>query len=196
VFTSLGPGERPAGRKGAVRRGLPCRAQTLARCAHQACRVAGDDECLRASAIVLCTGGVEQPPLRLFAVRLVKELRRLRCDGVHDSRISVRMSTSLTTVTWGSILRHAGRQESVAYDSDLHGFTGLVRTESRLFIRRLPLRPRPSGWADRGFLLRLVARSAGRRSTGEENEGPYPGRLRYATPTCRPRRVPRQSRPR
>jgi hypothetical protein len=60
---------------------------------------------------------VEQPPLRLFAVRLVKELRRLRCDGVHDSRISVRMSTSLITVTWGSILRHAGRQESVAYDS-------------------------------------------------------------------------------
>ena len=112
----MGLGERPAGRKGAVRRGLPCRAQTLARCVHQACRVAEDDECLRASAIVLCTESVEQPPLKLFVVRLAKDLLGLRCDGVHDSPISVRMSKSLTTVAWGSILRHAGCQESVGLD--------------------------------------------------------------------------------
>ena len=106
-----------AGRKGAVRRGLPCRAQTLARCVHQACRVAEDDDCLRASAIVLCTDSVEQPSLRLFVVRFAKDLLGLRGNGVHDSPISVRMPIFLATVTWGSILRHAGRQESVAYDS-------------------------------------------------------------------------------
>jgi hypothetical protein len=66
---------------------------------------------------VLCTGGVEQPPLKLFVIRLAKDLFGPRDNGVHDSPISVRMSTSLTTVTRGSILRHAGRQESVAYDT-------------------------------------------------------------------------------
>ena len=78
VFRSLGLGERPAGRKGAVRRGIPSRAQTLARRVRQACRIAEDDECLRASAIVVCTESVEQPPLKLFAVRLAKDLLGLR----------------------------------------------------------------------------------------------------------------------
>ena len=117
MFTSLGLGERPAGRKGAVRRGIPCRAQTLARRVRQACRVAEDDECPRASAIVLCTESVGQPSLRLFVVRFAKDLLGPRGDGVHDTPISVRMSTSLITVTWDSILRHAGRQESVAHDT-------------------------------------------------------------------------------
>ena len=101
---------RESRRKGPVRCRIPRREHTLARCVHQACRVAEDDECLRASAIVLCTGSVEQPPLKLFVVRLAKDLLGLRGNGVHGSPISVRMSTSLTTVTWGSILRHAGRQ--------------------------------------------------------------------------------------
>ena len=65
---------------------------------------------------MLCTGGVEQLPLKLFVIRLAKDLLGLRGNGVRDSPISDRMPTSLTTVTWGSILRHAGRQESVAYD--------------------------------------------------------------------------------
>ena len=117
---SLGLGERPVGRKGAVRRGIPCRAQTLARRVRQACRVAEDDKCLRASAIALRTESVEQPPLKLFVVRLAKDLLGLPGNGVHDRPISVRMSTPLITVTWGSILRHAGRQESVAQDSPCH----------------------------------------------------------------------------
>lgn len=66
---------------------------------------------------MLCAESVEQPFLRLFVVRFAKDLLGLRGNGVHDSPISIRMSTSLTTVTWGSILRHVGRQESVAYDS-------------------------------------------------------------------------------
>ena len=88
-------GEKQAGCKGPVRCRFPRRAQTLARCVHQACRVAEDDECLRASAIVLCTESVEQPPLKLFVVRLAKDLHGLHGNGVHDSPISVRMSTSL-----------------------------------------------------------------------------------------------------
>ena len=117
AFKSLGLGERQAGRKGPVWCRIPRRAQTLARCVHQACRVAEDDECLRASAIVLSTESVAQPPLSLFVVRLAKDWFGLRGNGVHASPISVRISTLVTTVTWGSILRHTGRQESVAYDT-------------------------------------------------------------------------------
>ena len=114
VRQTLGFGERQAGAECPVRCRIPRRAQALACCVHQAGRIAEDDGRLRASAIVLCTDGVEQPPLKLFVVRFVKDLLGLRDNGVHDSPISVRMSTSLTTVTWGSTLRHAGRQESVA----------------------------------------------------------------------------------
>jgi hypothetical protein len=82
-------------------------------------RVAAGDEYLCTSTIVLCTESVEQPPLKLFGVRCAKDLLGLRGDSVHDSPISVRMSTSLITITRGSILRHAGCQEAVAHDRPL-----------------------------------------------------------------------------